>query len=295
MSNENIYDGITGIREDIVQKVENYQFKKKESEKFGKKAWMKWGALAACLCLLIVAVPAIRNSTSTQEADTIELGEVLEWSDERVEKKLIGEYRGNILHSWGEPDVVLSETADKYYLDESNSKYIILHYDNDGYITEFSFGDDLTETADFGFTYKHIEGTFALGERVGLSVGLINQQEEEYAWSGSQSHYRAIVKLICNNGDVEYSILPEPIPDTDDISTHSVGAGETRTFDFYFTIPTDAVTGKYSLVCAFHGDTKTFDNVFELNNRSHSTVRAINGAAVVAAVAPIYKMSTGGA
>ena len=41
MSNENIYDGITGIREDIVQKVENYQFKKKENKKSGKKAWMK--------------------------------------------------------------------------------------------------------------------------------------------------------------------------------------------------------------------------------------------------------------
>ena len=52
MSNENIYDGITGIREDIVQKVENYQFKKKESKKSGKKAWMKWGAMAACACLV---------------------------------------------------------------------------------------------------------------------------------------------------------------------------------------------------------------------------------------------------
>lgn len=142
MSNENIYDGITGIREDIVQKVENYQFKKKENKKSGKKAWMKWGALAACLCLLIVAVSAIRNSTSTQEADTIELGEVLEWPDERVEKKLIGEYRGNILHSWGEPDVVLSETADKYYLNDDNSEYIILKYDSEGYIQEFVFGND---------------------------------------------------------------------------------------------------------------------------------------------------------
>ena len=142
MSNENIYDGITGIREDIVQKVENYQFKKKESEKFGKKTWMKWEALAACLCVMLVAFPIIKNSTSTQEADTIELGEVLEWSDEIVEKKLIGEYRGNILHSWGEPDAILTETSDKYYLDEENSRYIILYYDNEGYIMEFTFGED---------------------------------------------------------------------------------------------------------------------------------------------------------
>ena len=29
MNNENIFDGITGIREDIVQKAEKYQFEKK--------------------------------------------------------------------------------------------------------------------------------------------------------------------------------------------------------------------------------------------------------------------------
>lgn len=142
MSNENIFDGITGIREEIVQKAENYQFQKQEKKKTGRKTWMMWGALAACLCVMLVVFPTIQNPTSTQEADTIELGEVLEWSEERVEKKLIGEYRENILHSWGEPDVVLSETADKYYMDEGNSKYIILYYDDEGYITEFTFGED---------------------------------------------------------------------------------------------------------------------------------------------------------
>ena len=138
MKNEKMYDGITGIREDIIERAENYEFKKAAT----KKTWMKWGALAACLCVMLVAFPIIKNSTSTQEADTIELGEVLEWSDEIVEKKLIGEYRGNILHSWGEPDAILTETSDKYYLDEENSRYIILYYDNEGYIMEFTFGED---------------------------------------------------------------------------------------------------------------------------------------------------------
>ena len=124
--------------------------------------------------------------------------------------------------------------------------------------------NDLSETADFGFSYKHIEGTFANGERVGLSVELINQQNEDYVWTGSQSNYRARVKLVCNNGGTEYSISPEPIPDTDDMSTHEVKAGQARSFDFYFTIPADAVSGKYSLVCNFEGSTQTFENVFEL-------------------------------
>ena len=104
-----------------------------------KNSWMKWSAMAACLCLMLVAFPVIRNLTNTQDADTIELVEVIEWPEARVEKKLIGEYRGNILHSWGEPDVTLTDTnADQYYLDEDSNRYIILYYDNEGYITEFA-------------------------------------------------------------------------------------------------------------------------------------------------------------
>ena len=124
--------------------------------------------------------------------------------------------------------------------------------------------EDNFETADFSFVYKHFEGIFTHGERIGLSVELINQQNESYVWTGSQSNYRAKVKLICNNGNTEYSISPEPIPDTDDISIHEVKAGEARSFDFYFTIPIDAITGKYSLVCSFENSIQTFGEVFEL-------------------------------
>lgn len=108
-----------------------------------KNTWFRHAIVAACLCLMLIAFPVIQNLTSTQEADTIEFAEVIEWPEERVEKKLIGEYRENILHSWGEPDITLTDTnADKYYLDEDNSRYIILYYDNEGYITEFTFGED---------------------------------------------------------------------------------------------------------------------------------------------------------
>lgn len=146
MKKENLYEAIGEIDDNYIN--DAHQPAKKRT----RAVWFKWTAMAACLCLMLVAFPMIQNfSSDTQEADTIELSEVLEWSAERVEKKLIGEYRGNILHSWGEPDIVLTETSDKYYLDEDNSKYIILYYDNEGYITEFAFGNDLTETTGFDF------------------------------------------------------------------------------------------------------------------------------------------------
>ena len=136
MTNEKLYEILGGINEKRVEEAREYR-------KAKKPVWLKWGAMAACLCLMLVAFPVIQNLTSTQDADTIELVEVIEWTEERVEKKLIGEYRGNILHSWGEPDITLTDTnADKYYLDEDSSRYIILYYDKEGYITEFTFGED---------------------------------------------------------------------------------------------------------------------------------------------------------
>lgn len=136
MTTSRIAKAMEYIDDDLVSGAVTYTRTRK------KNNWMKWGAIAACLCLMLVAFPIIQNFSNTQDVDTIELGEVLEYSAERVERALIGEYRGNILHSWGEPDFVLTENSDKYYLDEDNSRYIILYYDNEGYITEFLFGND---------------------------------------------------------------------------------------------------------------------------------------------------------
>lgn len=73
MNNESIFDGITGIREDIVQKAENYQFQKKADKKIRKRAWMKWGTMAACACVFVVAgimVPIIYNNNMHHKSDS---------------------------------------------------------------------------------------------------------------------------------------------------------------------------------------------------------------------------------
>ncbi len=118
---------------------------------------------------------------------------------------------------------------------------------------------------DFGFSYNITEGSFVRGERVGISVALTNQKNGSYVWTGSESNYRASVRLICKDGDTESFIcLPELIPDTDDMTEHEMVAGETRTFDYYFTLPANAASGEYSLECRFGNSAETFDNVFTL-------------------------------
>lgn len=104
----------------------------------------KWCTVAACLCLIIFAFPVIiQNSSQTEATDTIQLYEVSESTQERLELKLIDEYRGNIHYSWGEPDGTLSNSyADKYYLDETTGEYIILYYDNNDYVIDFELGTE---------------------------------------------------------------------------------------------------------------------------------------------------------
>ncbi len=48
MKEEIIFDAVTGIRDDIIENAENYEFSKKR-----KSPWIKWAAVAACGCLAV--------------------------------------------------------------------------------------------------------------------------------------------------------------------------------------------------------------------------------------------------
>ncbi len=47
MKEEKLFDAVTDIRDDIIERAEKYEFRKKKS------TWVKWGALAACGCLVV--------------------------------------------------------------------------------------------------------------------------------------------------------------------------------------------------------------------------------------------------
>ena len=61
-------------------------------------------------------------------------GLVLEkgYTQEEIEEKLKGEYRDDILISWGEPDGMLSGMwGDVWFLDEEKERKITVYYDSD--------------------------------------------------------------------------------------------------------------------------------------------------------------------
>ncbi len=150
---------------------------------------------------------------------------------------------------------------------EGDNYYNFATDDLQNIIKDFYLGiatENLNGENDFDFSFELKEGEISCGERILISVELINKQNTSYKWNGAYSEYRANVKLVCANGNTEYSITPDPIPDTDDVGKYEIAAGESRTVEYYFAIPSDALLGEYDLVCSFNATSKTFENVFTL-------------------------------
>ena len=111
---------------------------------------MKKKTILIALCsilILAVAVVAIIKFTGFANkpdgsTDTMELSEICEYvlekgyTQEQIEEKLKGEFRNDIIASWGEPDGMLSGFwGDIWYLDDKDDMRITLYYDGDGYVT----------------------------------------------------------------------------------------------------------------------------------------------------------------
>lgn len=86
--------------------------------------------LAAIFGVIWLTLPSRPDGS----VDTIELGEVEKFTEVELEDRLIGDFRGNILVSWGDPDASSEgkneDTEDTYYLVDCD-KYssITLCYD----------------------------------------------------------------------------------------------------------------------------------------------------------------------
>ena len=87
------------------------------------------------LCLLIIDVviflTALPNKPSGT-VDTIELDEVVRFTEDELENRLIGELRENIIHSWGDPHSILNEQDTVSYELPNGDKYksITLFYED---------------------------------------------------------------------------------------------------------------------------------------------------------------------
>lgn len=110
-----------------------------------------FAAALALICILGLVGCASKPDGTT---DIIELGEVSAFVSEKgytaedFKEKLVGQFSGDIIHSWGEADIQFSGFwGHSWYLDDNNDKYISLYYDENGYVEEIVIGNRANQTA----------------------------------------------------------------------------------------------------------------------------------------------------
>lgn len=159
MSSKKIYDGITGIRDDIIERAENYQFRK--DKKLNKKSWAKWGTMAACLCLIVGAGAVIFSNFGAKKSSGTEEGNAagtifMSCSGPLLPLTTISDASGieverNIDFDFSPYKWVQEGTVDIYGEESPYTRYYTESIISDDYVLKNTTGEDIELTAVYGF------------------------------------------------------------------------------------------------------------------------------------------------
>ena len=105
MSKDQVIDSLTGIEDDMIQTVEELRNKKRHP------VWMKWGTLAACLCLLVaIALPVLHFKGGLDHQNSVQAIAALEYNGMFYEAVNIPE----VLEKFGLPSEITADMAGEH-------------------------------------------------------------------------------------------------------------------------------------------------------------------------------------
>lgn len=105
MSKDKVIDSLTGIDDDMIETVAALRSKQR------RPIWIKWGALAACLCLLIaIAIPVLNYKGGPDNQDSVQAIATLEYNGKFYEAVNIPE----VLEKFGLPSEISADMAGKH-------------------------------------------------------------------------------------------------------------------------------------------------------------------------------------
>ena len=97
MSKDKVIDSLTGIDDDMIETVAALRSKRR------RPIWIKWGALAACFCLLIaIAIPVLNYKGGPDNQDSAQAIAALEYNGKFYEAVNIPE----VLEKFGLPSEI---------------------------------------------------------------------------------------------------------------------------------------------------------------------------------------------
>ena len=88
MNRKDLYNGFNEVDDDILERSET-AFRSKK-----KPVWLKWGAIAACLCLVVsIAIPVLHHKGGSGNQDPVHAIAALEYNGKFYEAVDIPEVR----------------------------------------------------------------------------------------------------------------------------------------------------------------------------------------------------------
>lgn len=212
-------------------------------------------------------------------------GLVLEkgYTQEEIEEKLKGEYRDNILVSWGEPDGMLSGMwGDVWFLDEEKERKITVYYDSNGYVENVRIGGSSNESETVVFHDKVFNKSELSEETLEwLEKYNLLSPEEQLSISFVPSELRTSEggEVVVNEYEVEKVDYSPMVMFNNVLYTAASYSGEQEEFSLVgkiescidYGVPTENNQANDDLVgCEIYTITSAPDYIFVLNNGSYS-------------------------
>lgn len=86
----------------------------------------------ALLAIVIVACIHLIPSSPEGYVDLVEIVEISKYSDEELQRRMVGQYRVDINDAWGLPEAVETQPDIDVYKFENIDYQLIIEYDSDG-------------------------------------------------------------------------------------------------------------------------------------------------------------------
>lgn len=123
------------------------------------------------LVLVLTFISALVGCANRRDgtADTPELDEISDYTQEQLEEKLLGLSNEELHHLWGEPDGMLSGFwGDIWSLSDESKRQIIIYYDADGFV-EHILVDERHSDSSSNLTLEKVRELSEKGEELSWS------------------------------------------------------------------------------------------------------------------------------
>lgn len=89
-------------------------------------------SVVVLLAIVIFACIHLIPSSPEGYVDLVEIVEISKYSDEELQRRMVGQYRVDINHTWGLPEAVKTQPDIDVYEFEDINYRLIIEYDSDG-------------------------------------------------------------------------------------------------------------------------------------------------------------------